>query len=98
MATVAISDAGKTKIEVRFDENDGIVKYYKEFCSILCTIQGPRSVNYKVKLLDNSRKEICNGLVDGPILQIANYTENGFNTDDKGKGSFSCIITKGCQA
>lgn len=93
--SLALSDAGKTKIAIRFDEGDGILKYYKEFGSICCHLKGPPSTSMKVSLLDNTMKEIC-GATDSGVLAISNH--DGIRTDSKGDSTFNCIVNKGCQA
>ncbi len=92
MYSISISDGGKTKISLRFDGGDGILKYFKEFGAISCVLRGPPSTAFKVRLLDNSRKEICS---DGTILVV---NSESLKTDGEGKAVFSCLVNKGCQA
>ena len=91
--SLSLSDGGKSKIAIRFDEQDGILKYYKEFGFIVCSFEGPPDTPYKVKLIDNTRKEICSG---GSVL-IINQQEK-LATDRNGSSTFTCVISKGCQA
>lgn len=93
--SLSLSDAGKTKIAIRFDEGDGILKYYKEFGSVSCHLKGPPSSPIKVTLLDNSMKEIC-GATDSGVLALPNH--DSVKTDSKGDATFNCVINKGCQA
>jgi hypothetical protein len=101
MHSVTLKDGGKTNCALKFNREDGILKYFNDMGDLICAVQAEPDVILSVELISNRGIPILNEISlgkrkkhAGNVLQIV---PNWLRCDQFGKCEFRCHIHTTCQ-